>query len=269
MNPVNVSIHDKVAVIELNTPDNRNALSVAMVKALSAAINDCRADRACRTIVLTRAGLSFCSGLDLRNTPSPGDIPGTEAMGILGFTYKIQEYIANMITLIHESEKPVIAAIRGHCYGGGLSIAAAADVRVCDTSAKFCAAYIKTGLSACDMGSSYLLPRLMGASKAAEFMLTGRVMHAEEATSCGFAFPCVNDGQVLAEAINIASMINQNSEYGVMMTKSSLRTAAGAASLRIAMEMENRQQVLGSLTGCFEEYISAFSEGRKPAFRDL
>ncbi len=92
-----------------------------------------------------------------------------------GFTYKMQEYLASLVIDIHECEKPVVAAIQGHCYGIGLSIAAAADVRICASSAKFCAAYIKTGLSACDMGSVISCPNLMGLSIATEFMMTGRI----------------------------------------------------------------------------------------------
>ena len=261
--------HGRIFVLTINSPTNRNAISLDLTRALSSAIRECRDDRGCRVIVLAGSGTSFCAGADLKSSPQPGDIPGTDNMGSLGFTYKMQEYLASLVIDIHECEKPVVAAIQGHCYGIGLSIAAAADVRICASSAKFCAAYIKTGLSACDMGSSYLLPKLMGLSIATEFMMTGRVMLADEALSCGFVSSSVDDEILLSNAMTLAEKISANSEYGVMMTKSCLRTSASSTSLRAAIEMENRQQVLGCFTGCFDEMIAAFAEGRKPTFKDL
>ena len=126
--------------------------------------------RAVRVVVLTGEGRGFCSGADLTTQSGPGDIPGTDGMGDLGFKYKYQERIAEAALAIHECDKPVIAAINGAAVGGGLAFALAADLRIASRGAKLGSVFIQTGLSSCDIGVSYFLPRLVPPTKAMELM---------------------------------------------------------------------------------------------------
>jgi enoyl-CoA hydratase len=180
-----------------------------------------------------------------------------------------QEYLAELMLAIHECDKPVIAAINGAAVGGGLAIALASDIRIAAEKAKFGAAFIKIGLSSCDVGTSYLLPRVVGLSAAAEMMLTGRNIDAEEALQMRLVSRVVASADLAANALELAHAITVNSEYGVWMTKKGLRTNLDAPSLRHAMELENRTQVLGYFSGCMEEAMQAFQEGRPPHWKKL
>ncbi len=214
-------------------------------------------------------GKGFCAGADLKADSAPGAIPGTEGMSHLGYVYKYQEYLADLMLAIHECDKPVIAAINGAAVGGGFAIALASDIRIASEKARFGAVFIKTGLSSCDVGTSYFLPRLVGASLAAELMLTGRVFGAAEAARMNLVSRVVAPEMLLESAREVARAIAANSEYGVWMTKKGLRANLDAPSLRHAMELENRTQVLGCFTGCMEESMQAFQEGRAPRWKKL
>ena len=153
--------------------------------------------------------------------------------------------------------------------GGGLAIALASDIRLASEKARFGAAFIKTGLSSCDVGTSYLLPRIVGVSAASELMLTGRNITADEALRIQLVSRLVPEGDLGAVSLELAREIAANSEYGVWMTKKGLRANLDAPSLRHAMELENRTQVLGYFSGCMEETMQAFQEGRAPRWKKL
>lgn len=152
---------------------------------------------------------------------------------------------------------------------GGLGIALASDVRMASSKAKFGAVFIKTGLSAADVGTSYFLPRLVGAGVAAELMLTGRIFQADEAREIRLVSRVVAPESLDEAARATARAIAENSEYGVWMTKKTLWSNVDAPSLRQAMELENRTQVLGTFTGCMEASIEAFAQGRPPRWKPL
>lgn len=256
--------------LTMNRPERLNALDARLVGELTEAFTALNRDRSVRVVVLTGAGKGFCAGADLKaQGDGPGSIPGSEGMSQLGFVYKYQEYLAELMLAIHECDKPVVAAVNGAAVGGGMAIALASDVRLASTQAKFGAAFIKTGLSACDVGCSYLLPRTVGLSAASELMLTGRVFDAEEASALGLVSRLLAPDTLATAALDTAQAIAANSEYGVWMTKKCLRANLDAPSLRHAMELENRTQVLGYFSGCMEESMAAFSEGREPRWRPL
>lgn len=255
--------------VRLNRPDRLNALNAALIGELLQVFDGLRTDRNTRVVVLAGAGKGFCAGADLQERAAPGDVPGTAGMSTLGFVYRFQEYFAQLILAIHECEKPVVAAVGGPAVGGGLGLALAADVRIASTAARFGAVVIRTGLSACDVGTSYFLPRLVGAGAAAELMLTGRVFDADEACDLHLVSQVVEPDALDAAALAKARAIAEHSEYGVWMTKKGLWSAIDAPSLRHAVEMENRTQVLGTFTGGFEEAARAFAEKRKPRWRPL
>jgi enoyl-CoA hydratase/carnithine racemase len=146
-------------------------------------------------------------------------------------------------------------------------LALACDIRLCSDDATFGARYIRMGLSSCEMGTSYLLPRAIGLARAAELMLTGRDFGAAEAERIGLVHRVTTEAELLAAAVETAGMIAENSEYGVWMTKVGLAAAVDAPSLRHAIALENRTQVMGALTGNMVEAATAFAERRAPSWR--
>ncbi|WP_425488613.1 enoyl-CoA hydratase/isomerase family protein [Litorivivens lipolytica] len=259
-----------IALVTLNRPETLNALNETLIRELRETLQTLHNDRATRVIILTGAGKGFCAGADLSNTgAAPGSIPGTEGMGQLGYVYKFQEYLAEVMLAINECDKPVIAAINGVAVGGGLAITLACDLRIASTKARFGSVFIKTGLSSCDVGTSYFLPRIIGLSDASDLMLTGRIIDAAEARELRLTSQTVEPDALLEACLEKARMIRDNAEYGVWMTKKGLRSNVNASSLREAMEIENRTQVLGYFTGCMEEAMTAFNEKRPPKWPSL
>jgi len=170
---------------------------------------------------------------------------------------------------VHELPQPVIAAVHGAAVGGGLALALASDLRVASTDAFFASQFIRVGLSSCDVGTSYFLPRIVGATRAAELMLTGRRFTADEADRMGMLNRLVPRDELLAAAHELAAAVIANSEYGVYMTKIGLWANLDASSLREAMELENRTQVLGTFTGNMSEAAEAFREKREPVWKPM
>lgn len=262
-------LEEGILEVRMNRPQRLNALNEALIGELRDVFQGLNRDRQTRVVILTGEGAGFCAGADLKGDAEAGAIPGTQGMGQLGFVYKYQEYLAELMLAIHECDKPVIAAVNGAAVGGGFAIALASDIRLAATKARFGAVFIKTGLSSCDVGTSYFLPRMVGAAKAAELMLTGRVFDAGEAERMQLVNRVVPEAELADTALELARAIAANSEYGVWMTKKGLWANIDAPSLRHAMEIENRTQVLGYFTGCMEESMQAFQEGRPPRWQPL
>lgn len=262
-------LDDGILEVRLNRPERLNAINPTLIGEVIDMFRGLQRDRRTRVVILTGAGKGFCSGADLQEFVAPGGIPGTDGMSQLGFVYKFQEYLAEMMLAIHECDKPVIAAVNGAAVGGGLAIALASDIRIASDKARFGAVFIRTGLSNCDVGTSYFLPRLVGAGVAAELMLTGRIIDAAEAREIRLVSRVVAPDALASTTLDVARAIRENSEYGVWMTKKGLWTNVDAPSLRHAMELENRSQVLGTFSGCVEESMQAFAEGRKPSWKPL
>ena len=259
--------HPEVAVVTMARPERMNALSPSLTGDLIEAITVLNRERATRAIVLTGEGRSFCAGYDLS---SDGDVaPDAEGRGPVGSFYRIQQQLSDMIALIHECEKPVVAAVHGAAVGGGLAVALACDLRVAAPDTRFGAVFVKVGLSACDMGVSYFLPRIVGATRAAELMLTGRYFSAEEADRYGMLNALSEPGCHVAAAVSLAEQIAQHSEYGIMMTKVGMWANIDAPSFRHAVELENRTQALGTFTGNLDEYAAAFREKRQPRWNPM
>jgi enoyl-CoA hydratase len=189
--------------------------------------------------------------------------------GPVGLVQMSQEHLAELILAMRELPQPLIAAVHGAAIGGGLALALACDLRVASDDARFAAHFIKVGLSSCDVGTSYLLPRVVGPTIAAELMLTGRRFTAEEGASIGLLNRVVPRDELLAAAVELGELIAANSEYGVYMTKIGLWANLDAPSLRYAMELENRTQVLGTFTGNMTEAGRAFVEKRDPIWKPM
>jgi enoyl-CoA hydratase/carnithine racemase len=254
-----------IAKITLNRPERLNAMNHALVAGLYDALDELAADRSCRVIVLTGAGRGFCAGLDLTDGASP---PSAAGLGRAQAGMTVQKMIAGLVPKMRSVPQPVIAAVNGPASGGGLGLALASDVRIAAASARFNVAFIRVGLSGCDIGVSWMLPRLIGASRAFELLLTGRLIDATEADHIGLVTRVVPDGAVVDAALETAELIVGNSPFGVRMTKEVMWSQLEIGSLHAGIDLENRTQVLSSFTGDMPEAMTAFIQKRPPQFSD-
>ena len=238
----------EITVLTLNRPEKLNALSYELVEHLHDALDTVAADNTCRVVVLTGAGRGFCSGLDL-TAPNPAEAGGGTEFPRSGMRW--QERIADLTTKVHRLRQPVIAAVNGVAYGGGLGIALACDLRVAGPTAKFCTQFIKLGLGGCDIGVSYTLPRLIGAGPAFDLILTGRAIDADEAMKLGLVSRLVDSPA--AEAVAIAETLCSFGKFGVESTKQVMWANLEASSLEAALHLENRSQLLASTSGEMRE----------------
>ena len=235
---------DGTVVLRLNRPERLNAINETMAGALREACASIEADRTARVVVLTGAGRGFCAGLDMRDFgPSIPDVaaPASERL-------QFQEMMASVPQLLRALPQPVIAAVNGPAVGGGLALCLGADIRICATSARFGNAAIRIGLSGAEMGMSYHLPRIVGTSIAADWMLTGRIVEPDEALRAGLVSAVLEDGELFPHAMKMASEIASHSPLGVEMTKRALQVNTDASSLPSALDLENRNQLITHAT---------------------
>jgi enoyl-CoA hydratase/carnithine racemase len=204
---------------------------------------------------------------DLAGTAT-GELMG-RVRGAVTRNFVMQELMAGLFEKIHRLRLPVIAAVNGTAHGGGFALALACDIRIATREASFGAVFIKRGVSACDMGTSYYLPRLVGASRSAELLLTGRVFGAEEAERIGLVLEVVDAREVVDRALAKAREIAENSPLAVWMTKETMWQTVDSPSLRHALDLENRTQIMCTATGELNQAFAAFREGRKPEWDAL
>lgn len=253
----------EIALLTMNRPDDLNVLNKSLVTGLHDAIDSVSADPEVRVVILTGAGRGFCAGLDLNGY---GDDERLTAKGHVLGTLERQREIAELTTHIATLRQPVIAAVNGPAAGGGLALACASDIRLCSPSAVFAVSFIRAGFSACDLGVSWLLPRIVGAGHAHELMLTGRRFDAEEAARIGLVTDVVDD--VVDAAIHKASEIIGNAPASVELTKEGMRVALELPTLESAIHMENRQQIITAMTRDQREAQAAFLEKREPTYQN-
>lgn len=257
---------DHVSVITLNQPERLNPLNFALVGALYEALDEIGADNDTWVVVLTGAGKGFCSGLDLDDCGLP---PGVDGLPMSRIATRAMAYMANIVPAMREMPQPIIAAINGAAYGGGLCLTMGADIRIAARSARFCGAGINNGLSGTELGISYLLPRLIGVSRAHDIILSGRVVDADEAERIGLVSRVVADTDLLESALDLATQMCGYSAHGIAMTKRVLWASMETGSLTAAIDHENRNQLLVRMTtNNLDEAIKARREGRKPEYLD-
>ena len=254
-----------VVQLTLNRPDSLNAMTTGMVESLHRHLDEIAVDPVARVVILTGAGRGFCSGLDLGGY---GAAPDTEHLGPTQRGFAVQKHIATLIPHLRSLPQPVIAAVNGPAAGGGFALVLGSDVRLAAESAKFSAAFIKIGLSACDIGTSWLLPRIVGVARSQELMLTGRVFGSEEALRIGLVIERVADDDLAALALSKAELIMSNTPFGVALTKEAMWTALEIPGMQAAIDLENRQQIMASATADHREAMKAFLEKRPPEFRN-
>ncbi len=254
-----------IAVITLNRPEKLNAIDGSLMEGFDAALAELESG-AYRVAILTGAGRGFCAGADLSGT---GEGWTSRAKTALKTTYDAQVRLADQMTRLYELPVPVIAAVNGVAVGGGLAYTLHCDIRIASQSARFGSVFIKAGFSSMDMGTSYLLPKIVGAGVARELMLTGRIIDADEAYRIGLANEIVAPEDLMDAAVRKAGEIAANNVYGVWQTKTGLNTALDAPSLRHAKEIENRTQVLSTFTGNSAEAALAHREKRAAVWNEL
>ena len=255
-----------VRLIRINRPERLNALSFETVVPLHDAIEAVGADNDCWVALLTGAGRGFCSGLDLEDAGLPPNVAGLPMSRI---AIRAMETMSSLVPRLRELPQPVIAAVNGPAYGGGFCLALGADIRLAGESARFRAAGINNGLTSTELGASWLLPRLVGASRAFEILLSGRELDAREAERIGLVARSVPDAELLDACLALADSVCALSPHGVAMTKKVLWSNLESGSLEQGIDLENRNQLLVRMTtNNLDEAIRARREGRKPVYND-
>lgn len=248
-----------VAVLTIDRPHRANAQTPTMFAEFNTAAHALR-DSGARALIVRGAGeKAFCAGFDL------AEIDVITKMGVTEFL-RFQELATGGLAAIRHLPFPVIAAVHGPAAGGGLSLALAADIRLAAPTAKFACSFVKVGLSAGELGTSWQLTRLVGSGRAAEIAYTGRTVGAEEAERIGLVNRVVPSATLFDEAFALAAAISANSPGGVRMSKRALQRNQEIASYAGALELENRGQALLTRTEDMPEALSALRERRAPDF---
>jgi enoyl-CoA hydratase len=259
-------VRPHVSVIRLNRPERLNAMSYELMTHFCQALRDVAADNGCWVTIITGEGSGFCSGLDLED---PGVIPGIADMALSRIGIVAMSHYSQVVPLMRETPQPIIAAINGCAYGGGFCLSLAADLRFASESAVFNATGIINGLTSAELGASFLLPRLIGASRSNDMLLTGRKVDASEAERIGLVSRVLPDGEVVDHAIEVAERMCELSAFGLQMTKKACWANLETNSLRAAIDFEDRNQLLLGNTENLVECINARKENRKPVYTDL
>jgi len=256
----------QIALITLNRPERMNSMAFDVMVPLKAALESIAYDNSVRVVVLTGAGRGFSSGADHK---SAGEVPHVQGLTRPTYALRSMQILDDVILALRRLHQPVIAAVNGAAIGGGLCLALAADIRIAASGAYFRAAGINNGLTASELGLSYLLPRAIGSSRAFEIMLTGRDIDAEEAERIGLVSRQVPEDQLLDTCYAIAERMAAFSRPGIELTKRTLWSGLDAASLEGHMQAEGLGQLfVRLLTTNFEEAVAARAEKRPPVFTD-
>jgi enoyl-CoA hydratase/carnithine racemase len=260
--PITIDARGAIEVVSLNRPTKLNAMDEPLIRALLAYFTELREREEIRVVILRAEGRAFCAGLDLAGWPKD------ESAGPVHQVWRTQRLIASVMQAMRKCPQPVIACAQGPACGGGFSLLLASDVRYAAPDLRMNAAYIKIGLGGCDMGASYFLPRLVGASVASEYLLTGRFMTANKALICGLVSEIVPVDTLLDKALALADEMLLTSPMGLRLTKDALNLNIDAASMEHAFALEDRQQVLLSGTADSLEARQAFFEKRDPQWEN-
>lgn len=248
-----------VVVVTLNLPARYNAMTNQMFDELERMALDLGEEDALRVVVMTGAGKAFCAGYDL------ADADELSSLGAIGMLDQ-QERAARAMQAVRAMRVPVIAAVNGAATGGGLALSLAADLRLASPAARFNAAFVRIGLSSGDLGTSWLLTRLVGPAVTSDISFTGRLVESDEALAIGLVNRIVPADDLLDEAMALAAEIVANSPGGVQLSKRALQANMEVGSYAAAIELENRGQALLTRGTDMPEALAAFKERRAPVF---
>ena len=261
--PINIESRGAVEILTLNRPDTLNALDVDMARALHAYFSALQGRLEVRVIILRAEGRAFSAGADLDSTAFAAPGPGRAQRQM-----EMQKLYSGVVRLMRTCPQPIIGLVQGAACGGGFSLLLACDVRYATPHAKMNAAYLRIGLGGCDMGSGYLLPRLVGLSVASEYLMSGRFMTAERALSTSLVSAIVEPDQLLPTGLEMANDMLKTSPMGLRMTKDILNALIDVGSLEAGLALEDRQQVILIETADHHEAIAAFKQRRAPNYSD-
>jgi len=250
----------EVAVVTLNRPHRLNALTAEMLAHIYELFESLGRDHTCRVVVVTGSGRGFCAGDDLQDYHPPSWVPAD--VGAQHSNMYQQKYVAQLVPRMRALPQPVIAAVNGPAAGAGYALALGADLRLAASSAVFVDAFVKIGASGAEMGLSWLLQRIVGATRAAELVLTGRRVDAAEAAEIGLVLKTVPDAELLDAAAELADQIIVNTPLGTWMGKATLWSNLEIPSLEAAIDLEARTQILTLGTEDAREQLLAFREKR-------
>ena len=252
-------IEPRIGLVTLNRPDRLNAINVEMLDEFNALFADLAKDDAFRVLILTGAGRGFCAGADLEDAVSHRDSAAFSDPE--SFLRLVQERYAALVLGLRRIPQPLIAAINGPAAGGGFSMALACDIRVAVPEAYFVASFANIGLSGGELGTSYLLPRLIGLARAADVLYTGRKMGADEAERVGLVNRVVPRESLIDMALSYARPMIAKGVGSLKLTKRVLDQNIDAPSLEAAINLENRNQTMMVFSGEFFKLIRHFSKG--------
>jgi enoyl-CoA hydratase/carnithine racemase len=254
-----------VVQLTLSRPAKLNALTEPLVAQFHDHLRALAADPTCRVVVLTGAGRGFCAGLDLGGF---GHVPGTEQFGRSHQTWATQRTIAALVQEIRRLPQPVIAAVNGPAAGGGLALVCASDIRIASATAVFSTSFIRIGVTGCDIGTSWMLPRLVGAARAHELMLTSRRLDADEALRIGLVTNVVAPDALPQAVSAMAESLLAAPPLSLSLTKQGMWLALEIPSFDAMVELENRQQVLTSATADASEAMASYVGRRPPTYHN-
>ncbi|MDB5711261.1 MAG: Enoyl-CoA hydratase [Sphingomonas bacterium] len=259
--PLSIERRGAVDWVTLDRPDRLNALDAALIDALLRYFERLYDDDACRVVVLRGAGRAFCAGADLA-----GELTRHVTDDGIAASMRVQRNIRNIMLAMRRCPQPIVALLHGAAVGGGFALALASDIRLAAPDTRMNAAFIKIGIGGCDVGVSYFLPRLVGASLAHELMLTGRDLLADRALRLGLVAEVVaREGLEEAAAAYVDAML-ATAPMGLALTKEVINVNLDAPGLEAAMALEDRNQVMLSQSADFREGAAAFREKRAPKF---
>jgi len=254
----------EIAVVTLNRPHRLNALTSEMLDHMYRVFDELGHDSTCRVIIVTGAGRGFCAGDDLVDYRPPAWVSAD--LGPIQSNMYQQKHVAGLVPRLRALPQPVIAAVNGPTAGAGYALALGADLRLAAASAVFVDAFVKIGASGAEMGLSWLLQRIVGATRAAELVLTGRRLDANEAAKIGLVLQTVPDGEVVDAAVTLAEQILANTPMGTWMGKATLWSNLEIPSLEAAIDLEARTQILTLATEDAQEQRRAAQERRPPKY---
>ena len=256
-----LDIQEQAGVLRLtmNRPERLNALNPALATALRECFQGLYRRKDIRVVILQGAGKSFCAGLDLKEQ-APGKTVGAAEM------MDVQYSIRDIMIAMRRCPQPIISVVQGAASGGGFALALASDIRLATPEARMNASFLRIGLTGCDMGVSYFLPRMVGSSVAAQYLLTGRFMDAPRAHSLGLVSMVAGRDELHAEADALAKDMLRTNPLGLRLTKEALGHSLDMGSLEAVMAMEDRQQILCTQGEDFTEGMQAFLEKREPRY---
>lgn len=259
---------DDVEWLTLNRPTRLNAIDTTLAGELTEYFHSAAMRDDVRVIVLKGAGRAFCAGVDLQAFE---DMPRDQTWGFAGPARELQIQHANRqyILEMRRCPQPIIALLHGPACGAGFALALAADIRIGARSARMNCAFVNVGLGGCDIGVSYFLPRLIGASIAAELLLTGRFIDAQRAYYLGLLSELVEEEQQLqASGEALVQQLLRVSPLGLRLSKETLRHSIDASSLEAVIAMEDRNQVLCARSEDYHEALAAFRAKRAPLWQN-